>query len=62
MIIQTNPEMFNRSLPVYTVTHIEAGVVTLRGTDGSSHQVRLDSWGTIKEAQPVIGSQVQLLS
>jgi hypothetical protein len=63
MKIQTNPEMFNRSLPVHTVTHIDkaAGIVTLSGSDGSSHQVRLDSWGPSEWSQPVVGSKVQLL-
>ncbi len=63
MTIQTNPEMFNPRLPVYTVTHIDrdAGIVTLRGSDGSSHQARLDSWGPSEWSQPVIGSKVQLL-
>jgi hypothetical protein len=38
MTIQTNPEMFNPSLPVHTVTHIDraAGSVTLNGSDGTS--------------------------
>jgi hypothetical protein len=63
MTIQTNPEMFNKLLPVHTVTDIDrtAGIVTLSGSDGSSHQVRLDSWGPFKETQPVVGSKVQLL-
>jgi hypothetical protein len=63
MIIQTNPEMFSRILPVHTVTHISrsAGVVTLSGSDGSSLDVRLDSWGHLECTQPVIGSKVQLL-
>lgn len=63
MTIQTNPEMFSSKFPVYKVTHIDhaQGIVTLSGSDGSSQQVRLDSWGPYKEAQPVIGSQVQLL-
>jgi hypothetical protein len=63
MIIQTNPEMFNLSSPIHTVTYIDrtAGVVTLSGSDGSSHQVRLDSWGSFDDAQPVVGSKVQLL-
>jgi hypothetical protein len=63
VIIQTNPEMFNRSLPVYTVTDIDrtAGIVTLSGSDGSSLHVRLDSWGTLEETQPLAGSRVQLL-
>jgi hypothetical protein len=64
MTIQTNPEMFNLKLPVHTVTDLDrvAGVVTLSGSDGTSQQVRLDSWGPFKEAQPIIGSKVQLLS
>lgn len=51
MTIQTNPEMFNNSLPVHTVTDIDrtAGIVTLSGSDGSSYQVRLDSWGPFEE-------------
>ena len=63
MTMQTDPAVFNPRLPVYTVTHIDraAGIVTLSGSDGSSHQVRLDSWGPIREAQPVVGSKVQLL-
>lgn len=63
MIIQTNPGMFKASLPVHTVTHIDrtAGIVTLSGSDGSSRQVRLDSWGTLEESHPLLGSKVQLL-
>jgi hypothetical protein len=63
MVIQTNPKMFKASLPVYTVANIDrtAGIVTLRGSDGSSQQVRLDSWGPFAEAQPLVGSEVQLL-
>ena len=63
MTIQTNPEVFNPLLPVHTVTHIDkpAGVVTLTGSDGASHKVRLDSWGPSEWSQPVIGSKVQLL-
>jgi hypothetical protein len=63
MIIQTNPEMFKSSLPIYSVADIDrnAGIVTLSGTDGSSHLVRLDSWGSSEDTQPVIGSKVQLL-
>jgi hypothetical protein len=60
MIIQTNPEMFSPRLPVYTVTDITGGIVTLSGSDGSSREVRLDSWGQIKDAQPIVGSKVQL--
>lgn len=63
MIIQTNPEMFSRVLPVHTVTQIDRakGVVTLSGSDSSSLDVRLDSWGPLEVTQPVIGSKVQLL-
>lgn len=63
MIIQTNPQMFTQSLPIHTVTDIDrtAGIATLSGSDGSSHQVRLDSWGTLEETQPLVGSKVQLL-
>lgn len=63
MEIQTEPAMFRASLPVHTVTHIDkaAGIVTLTGSDGSSHQVRLDSWGPWEASQPLIGSQVQIL-
>jgi hypothetical protein len=55
--------MFSSKFPVYTVTHIDhtQGIVTLSGSDGSSQQVRLDSWGPYKETQPVVGSKVQLL-
>jgi hypothetical protein len=64
MTIQTNTEMFNQRLPVHTVTHIDnaAGIVTLSGSDGSSHQVPLNTWGPFKEAHPVVGSKVQLLN
>jgi hypothetical protein len=63
VIIQTNPDMFSRVLPVHTVTNIDCstGIVTLSGSDGSSLDVRLDSWGNMEETQPVIGSKVQLL-
>lgn len=63
MIIQTNPEAFSNRFPVHTVTEINrsTGAVTLSGSDGTTHQVRLDSWGNMEETQPVIGSQVQLL-
>jgi hypothetical protein len=63
MTIQTDPEMFNKSLPVHTVTDIDrtVGIVTLSGSDGTSHQVRLDSWGPFRETEPVAGSKVQLL-
>jgi hypothetical protein len=63
MIIQTNPEAFSNHLPVHTVTNIDraAGIVTLSGSDGTSLEVRLDSWGPLEETQPVIGSRVQLL-
>jgi hypothetical protein len=64
VIIQTNAEMFSRILLVHTVTHIDrsTGVVTLSGSDGSSLDVRLDSWGPLEVTQPVIGSRVQLLN
>ena len=41
MIIQTNPEIFSRTLPVHTVTHIDRskGIVTLSGSDSSSLEV-----------------------
>ena len=63
MIIQTNPEMFYRNRPIHTVTNIERskGVVTLSGSDGSSLDVRLDSWGHLEVTQPVVGSKLQLL-
>jgi len=63
MIIHTNPEMFSSVLPVHTVTRIDrsTGIVTLSGSDGSSLDVRLDSWGNMEETQPIIGSKVQLL-
>jgi len=63
MIIQTNPEAFLSRLPVHTVTFIDRslGIVTLSGSDGTSLNVRLDSWGTMEATQPVIGSRVQLL-
>jgi hypothetical protein len=64
MIIQTNPEAFNRSLPVHTVTHIDraSSIVTLSGSNGTSLEVALNSWGPFESTQPVIGSQVQLLT
>lgn len=63
MIIQTNPEAFSNRLPVHTVINIDraAGIVTLSGSDGTSLEVRLDSWGPSEETQPGIGSRVQLL-
>jgi hypothetical protein len=63
MIVQTNPEMFYRNRPIHTVTNIDRskGVVTPSGSDGSSLDVRLDSWGHLEVTQPVIGSKVQLL-
>ncbi len=62
MIIQTNPEVFSDRLPVHTVTNIDRsrGIVTLSGSDGTSLEVRLDSWGPSEVTQPVIGSKVQL--
>ena len=49
MIIQTNPEAFSNRFPVHMVTNIDRsiGVVTLNGSDGSSLDVRLDSWGVV---------------
>ena len=63
MTIQTNPEVFNPSLPVHTVTQIDRteGVVTLKGSDGTSLKVALNSWGDSEWSQPVVGSKVQLL-
>lgn len=63
MIIQTNPEVFSPRLPIHTVTNIDrsTGVVTLSGSDGSTHQALLDSWGPWEETQPIVGSKVQLL-
>ena len=56
-------QMFSSRFPVYTVTHIDhaQGIATLSDSDGSSQQLRLDSWGPFKEGHPVIGSKVQLL-
>jgi hypothetical protein len=55
--------MFSRTLSVHTVTNIDrsTGVVTLSGSDGTSLDVRLDSWGPSEDYQPVVGSKVQLL-
>jgi hypothetical protein len=63
MVIQTNPEVFSGRLPVHTVTSIDRsrGIVTLSGSDGTSLNVLLNSWGTIEATQPVIGTRVQLL-
>jgi hypothetical protein len=63
VIIQTNPVVFSNRLPVHTVTSIDRskGIVTLSGSDGTSLDVRLDSWGPLKVTQPLIGSKVQLL-
>jgi hypothetical protein len=38
VIIQTNPEVFSKRLPVHTVTNIDRsrGIVTLSGSDGTS--------------------------
>jgi hypothetical protein len=51
--------MFYRNRPIHTVTNIDRskGVVTLSGSDGSSLDVRLDSWGHLEVTQPVIGSK-----
>jgi hypothetical protein len=63
MTIQTNPEAFNPSLPVHTVTHIDrkAGRVTLSGSDGTLLHVSLESWGPYEYSQPAIGTIVQLI-
>jgi hypothetical protein len=63
MTIQTNPEVFSNRLPVHTVTNIDRsrGIVTLSGSDGTSLDVPLNSWGPLEVTQPVIGSKVQLL-
>jgi hypothetical protein len=63
MIIQSNPAMFVAHLPVYSVTAIDrvTGVVTLSGSDGTSLNVPLNLWGDVVAAQPLVGSQVQLL-
>jgi len=62
-VIQTNPDMFDSRFPVHTVTAINrsAGVVSLSGSDGTSVDVALNSWGTSADTQPLIGSKVQLL-
>jgi hypothetical protein len=62
-IIQTNPAMFDSRLPVHTVTAIDCsnGVVILSGSDGTSVNVALNSWGDSPDTQPLIGSKVQLL-
>jgi hypothetical protein len=64
MVIQTNPDMFSKHVPVHTVTNIDrsAGTVTLSGSDGSSLDVLLSSWGNSEATQPIIGSKVQLLN
>jgi len=61
--IQTNPDAFNPSLPVHTVTHIDraAGTVTLASPNGTSTEVSLSSWGPSEWTQPVVGTKVQLL-
>ncbi len=63
VIIQTDPKAFDPSLPVHTVTIIDkaAGIVTLSGSDGTSLQVTLNSWGPTEWTEPIIGSKVQLL-
>jgi hypothetical protein len=63
MLIQANPEVFSSSLPIHTVTQIDknTGTVTLSGSDGTSFEVPLGSWGPFECTQPLIGSQVQLL-
>jgi hypothetical protein len=61
MTIQTNPEVFNPSLPVHTVTHIDraTGIVILSGSDATLLQVPLNPWGLSEWSQPLIGSKVQ---
>jgi hypothetical protein len=63
MTIQTNPKAFTKRFPVHTVTKIDrsAGVVTLSGSDGTSLEVALNSWGHMEATRPDIGSKVQLL-
>jgi hypothetical protein len=63
MTIQTNPEVFTRSLPIHNVTNVNrtAGIVTLSGSDGTSYEVPLNLWKPWEEAQPLVGSEVQLL-
>lgn len=63
MIIQTNPQAFQKHLPVHTVTDINRsrGIVTLSGSDHTSLEVPLLSWGPMEITQPEIGSKVQLL-
>jgi hypothetical protein len=61
--IQTNPEAFFRHLPVHTVTGIDRvrEIAILSGSDGSSHEFPLSTWGNIRDCQPDVGSKVQLL-
>lgn len=63
MIIQSNPAIFVSHLPVYSVTVIDriTRIVTLVGSDGTSLDVPLNLWGDIIAAQPLVGSQVQVL-
>ena len=62
-IIQTNPDMFDSRFPIYTVADIDRlnGVVALHGSDVSSLDVALNSWGNSPDTQPLVGSKVQLL-
>jgi len=63
MTLQLDPQLFNPNLPIYTVTYIDQtyGLVSLNGSDGTSLQVPVSAWGPLEEAQPLIGSKVQLL-
>ena len=63
MSIQTNPDVFQKHLPVHTVTSINRrkGVVTLSGSDATTQNVRLDSWGDLDGCQPGIGTRLQFL-
>jgi hypothetical protein len=63
MVIQTNPEVSSNRLPGHTVTKIDQsrGTVTLSGSDGTSLEVVLNSWGHLEVNQSVSGSRVQLL-
>ncbi len=62
VIIQTNPDAFTKRLPVHTVTAIDKsrGAVILSGSNGTSLEVALNSWGHLEATQPDIGSKVQL--
>jgi hypothetical protein len=38
MVIQTDPDVFSSSLPVYTVTSIQGDVVSLSGSDDATRK------------------------